>query len=88
MITTRPARTRVRASFNGELIADTSDALVLEEGSYAPVYYLPRKDVKMERLIRTSHTNLLPAQGLRHLLQHLERCRNGQGNQGTSRLLS
>ena len=30
MITTRPARTRVRVSFNGELIADTSDALVLE----------------------------------------------------------
>ena len=63
MITTRPARTRVRASFNGELIADTSDALVLEEGSYAPVYYLPRKDVKMERLIRTSHTSYCPHKG-------------------------
>ena len=63
MITTRPARTRVRVSFNGEVIADTTDALVLEEGSYAPVYYLPRKDVKMERLIRTSHTTYCPHKG-------------------------
>lgn len=63
MITTRPAQARVRVSFNGELIADTSDALILEEGNYAPVYYLPRKDVKMERLIRTSHTSYCPHKG-------------------------
>ena len=63
MITTRPAQTRVRVSFNGELIADTADALVLEEGNYPPVYYVPRKDVKMERLIRTSHTSFCPHKG-------------------------
>jgi uncharacterized protein (DUF427 family) len=62
-ITLRPAAERVRVSFNGELIADSRDALVLHEGSYAPVYYLPRADVKMERLIRTSHTSHCPHKG-------------------------
>jgi uncharacterized protein (DUF427 family) len=63
MITTRPAERRVRVRFNGEVIADTRDALVLEEGNYPPVYYVPRKDVKMERLIRTSHTSFCPYKG-------------------------
>ena len=58
-----PAGARVRVTFNGEVIADSRDALVLEEGGYPPVYYLPRKDVKMERLIRTSHTSHCPHKG-------------------------
>ena len=56
MIRIGPAAARVRVTFKGELIADSRDALVLEEGGYPPVVYLPRRDVKMERLIRTSHT--------------------------------
>ena len=63
MIRIGPAGERVRITFNGEVIADSSDALVMHEGSYAPVYYLPRKDVKMERLIRTSHTTYCPHKG-------------------------
>jgi uncharacterized protein (DUF427 family) len=58
-----PAGVRVRVTFNDEVIADSRDAIVLEEGDYAPVYYLPRKDVKMERLIRTSHTTHCPHKG-------------------------
>lgn len=58
MTTTKPAGVRVRVTFNGELIADTRDAVVLED-----VYYVPRKDVKMERLIRTSHTRYCPDKG-------------------------
>ena len=58
-----PAGVRVRITFNGEVVADSRDALRLEEGKYAPVYYLPRKDVKMERLIRTSHTTHCPHKG-------------------------
>ena len=54
-IATRRADVRVRVTLGGELIADRREALVMHEGSYAPVYYLPRKDVKMERLERTSH---------------------------------
>jgi uncharacterized protein (DUF427 family) len=63
MIQIRPAGGRVRVMFNGELIAESGEALVLEEGKYQPVYYVPRKDVKMERLIRTSHTSHCPHKG-------------------------
>ena len=58
-----PAGVRVRVTFNGEVVADSREALRLEEGKYAPVYYVPRKDVKMERLIRTSHTTHCPHKG-------------------------
>jgi uncharacterized protein (DUF427 family) len=58
-----PAGVRVRVTFNGEVVADSRDAVRLEEGAYPPVYYLPRKDVKMERLIRTSHTSRCPHKG-------------------------
>ena len=54
---------RVRVKFAGELIADSRDAILLDEGGYPPVYYLPRKDVKMDRLARTSHRSHCPLQG-------------------------
>jgi uncharacterized protein (DUF427 family) len=69
-ITTKPAQVRVRVTFKGELIADTTDAIALEETmgagkkTVAPVvYYIPRKDVKMERLVRTSHSTHCPFKG-------------------------
>lgn len=62
-ITTAPAGVRVQVKFNGEVIADSRDAVVMEEGSYAPVYYLPREDVKMERLSRTTHRTYCPFKG-------------------------
>lgn len=62
-ITTRPAGVRVQVSVRGEVIADTRDALELREASYPVVYYVPRKDVKMERLTRTAHTTYCPFKG-------------------------
>jgi len=59
----KPAAVRVRITFNGEVVADSRDAVRLDEGDYPPVYYVPRKDVKMERLIRTSHTTHCPHKG-------------------------
>src|SRR5678815_2179115 len=59
----KPAGVRVRVTFNSEVVADSRDAMRLEEGNYPPVYYVPRKDVKMERLIRTSHTTHCPHKG-------------------------
>src|SRR5258707_1005068 len=47
----------------GQLIADSRDALLLEEGTYAPVYYFPRKDVKMDRLMHSSHSTHCPFKG-------------------------
>jgi uncharacterized protein (DUF427 family) len=43
---------RVQVTFNGEVIADTKDAITLD--------YLARGDVKMERLIRATSPDLLP----------------------------
>jgi uncharacterized protein (DUF427 family) len=63
MITTEPAGVRVQVIFNGEVIADTRDAIALKEGNYPVVYYLPREDVKMDRLVRTSHSTYCPFKG-------------------------
>src|SRR5262245_14540312 len=54
---------RVRVTFDGEIIADSPDAVRMDEGDYRPVYYLPRKDVKMERLARTTHSTYCPFKG-------------------------
>lgn len=67
-IATKPAGVRVQVKFKGEVIADTRDAIALEEPmggkTVAPVvYYIPRKDVKMERLARTSHQTYCPFKG-------------------------
>jgi uncharacterized protein (DUF427 family) len=67
-VTTRPAGVHVQARYKGEVIADTTDAVRLDE-SYvghvvAPiVYYFPRKDVRMERLVRTDHHTDCPFKG-------------------------
>src|SRR5258706_15180579 len=62
-ITTKPAGVRVQVKLDGEVIADTRDAIRLEEGDYPAVYYFPRKDVKMERLVPPQHQNRFPLQG-------------------------
>ena len=62
-IETKPAGVRVRVTFKGELIADSRDAIRLEESKYPPVYYLPRKDVKMDRLARSEHRTHCPFKG-------------------------
>jgi len=62
-IETKPAKERVRVTFDGEVIADTRSAIRMEEGDYPAVFYFPRKDVKMERLIRSSHRTHCPFKG-------------------------
>ena len=62
-IATQPAGVRVQVKFKGDLIADTRDAVELKEGDYPAVYYLPRKDVRMDRLVRSSHQTYCPFKG-------------------------
>jgi uncharacterized protein (DUF427 family) len=62
-IAVSPAGVRIKASFNGELVADTRDALAMKEGSYPVVYYFPRKDVKLDRLERSTHSTHCPFKG-------------------------
>ncbi|HYD55974.1 MAG TPA: DUF427 domain-containing protein [Burkholderiales bacterium] len=63
MIQVFPEAKSVKVEFQGEVIAETRDALRMEEGTYPPVYYIPRKDVKMERLARTDHRTHCPHKG-------------------------
>jgi uncharacterized protein (DUF427 family) len=58
-----PERERVVVTVRGEVIADSRRAIRVEEGSYPPVEYIPREDVKMERLVRTEHHTYCPFKG-------------------------
>ena len=62
-LTTKSAGVRVQVKLDGELIADTRDAVEMKEGDYPVVYYFPRKDVKMDRLVRSSHETYCPFKG-------------------------
>ena len=54
---------RVKVSFNGTVIADTTQALVLKEGPLPPANYIPRRDVQMSYLRRTDHSSHCPFKG-------------------------
>ncbi|HJW52514.1 MAG TPA: DUF427 domain-containing protein [Burkholderiaceae bacterium] len=62
-IATTRSGEHVRVTFNGEVIADTRNAIRLEESDYPDVYYVPRKDANMERLIPTAHRTYCPFKG-------------------------
>lgn len=62
-VTMKPAGVRVQVKFNGEIIADTKDAIRLDEADYPAVYYIPRKDVKMDRLVRSNQRTYCPFKG-------------------------
>jgi uncharacterized protein (DUF427 family) len=63
MITVTPSPRRVRVRFNGEVVADSDRALVLQEGSYRPVFYLPREHARMAHFERSTHTSHCPHKG-------------------------
>ncbi|HDR9497116.1 MULTISPECIES: DUF427 domain-containing protein [Burkholderia cepacia complex] len=56
-----PSRIVVKAG--GKTIADTREALTLREARYPAVIYVPRKDVDMTLLERTSHGTYCPYKG-------------------------
>lgn len=62
-ITVEKSPSRVRVSVGGRILADTQEALALREGSYPAVFYVPRKDVDMSLLERTSHSTYCPYKG-------------------------
>ena len=69
-IATKPAGVRVRVTFNGDVIADSSNVVAMEESTGAgkktvapTVYYIPRRDVRMDRLARTDHSSYCPFKG-------------------------
>ena len=58
-----PSPKRVRVTFAGANIADTTNALILYESRHVPVYYFPRADVAMERLVASDHSTHCPFKG-------------------------
>ena len=50
-ITIEPHTGRLRVACDGVVIADTTRALVLQESTYPAVFYVPREDADMSRLV-------------------------------------
>jgi uncharacterized protein (DUF427 family) len=62
-ITISPAEGKVRVTVAGRTVAESAQALRLEENGYPPVYYLPRNDADMSLLVRTAHSTYCPYKG-------------------------
>lgn len=67
-VTTEPVGVRVRVILRGEVLAESTDAVQMQEtmegSTVAPkVYYIPRQDVRMERLARSTHHTYCPFKG-------------------------
>ena len=62
-ITFEPSPRRVRVAFNGATIADSTNAHLLFETRHLPVYYFPRRDVRMDLLSPTGHHSFCPYKG-------------------------
>jgi uncharacterized protein (DUF427 family) len=54
---------RIQVRVGDKLIADTAGALTLREASYPPVHYIPRRDVDMAQLRRSTHATYCPYKG-------------------------
>lgn len=58
-----PETHRVRVTFAGTVIADSSNALRVEETGHGPVHYLPEKDVRLDLMRPTDHHTYCPFKG-------------------------
>jgi uncharacterized protein (DUF427 family) len=56
-------RVALRVKAGGELLAETTRGLHLREGRYPAVVYVPRADVRMDRLRPSAHTTHCPFKG-------------------------
>jgi uncharacterized protein (DUF427 family) len=62
-ITVTPNPGRVVVKLGGQVIADTRNALTLQEANYPPVQYIPRQDLDMSLVQRTDHQSYCPYKG-------------------------
>jgi uncharacterized protein (DUF427 family) len=62
-ITIEPTKGRVQVRVNGELVADTTTALELQEATLPAVQYIPFSDVVQDVLIRTDTSTYCPFKG-------------------------
>ncbi len=62
-ITITPSNKRVRVTVGGQIVADSTHALTLQEASYPPVLYIPRADAKMNLFTKTDNASHCPYKG-------------------------
>ncbi len=62
-ITVTPNPNRVVVTRDGQVIADTRAALVMQEASYPVVQYIPRGDADLVAFERTDHATYCPYKG-------------------------
>ena len=74
-ITVEPTGKHVTVRVNGEIVAETDDALTLQESTYPAVQYIPSRDVVSSVLRKQRHADVLPVQGRRELLRRRYRRR-------------
>lgn len=62
-ITVTPNPKRVRVVLGGVIVAETTRALTLKEGSSPPVLYVPRADLAADLFERTERSSRCPYKG-------------------------
>ncbi|HEY3470302.1 MAG TPA: DUF427 domain-containing protein [Amycolatopsis sp.] len=62
-ITVEPTKSRVVVKAGGRVVADSRNALTLQESTYPAVQYIPREDVDFSVLERTDHETYCPYKG-------------------------
>lgn len=62
-LTVEPTAGRVVVRVAGDVVADSSRALTLQESSYAAVQYIPLDDVMQELLVRSATASYCPYKG-------------------------
>ena len=58
-----PVDNRIVVEFNGETLADSTEAVRVDETNYSPVYYLPRHAVRMDVMHPSDHHTHCPYKG-------------------------
>jgi uncharacterized protein (DUF427 family) len=62
-ITVAPTGRHVTVRVDGDVVADTDDALTLDESRHAAVQYIPLGDVAQDKLTRTETSTYCPFKG-------------------------
>lgn len=62
-ITVAPEPRRVRVLVAGVAVADTRNALRLEEARYPTVFYVPRTDIRADSFVASARTSHCPYKG-------------------------
>lgn len=59
----QPLNHPLQVRVQGEVIAETNNAIVVNEDEHPPRYYVPRSDVVMEKLTESETTSKCPFKG-------------------------